>query len=185
MTKVFLKEDRVLMNKAIFLDRDGTINVDKHYLCKPEQLEFLDGAVEALKLLKEKGYLLLVISNQSGVGRGYFGIEDVNLVNNHLNEMLIPFGVQLDAFYVCPHIEADHCNCRKPKTGMYEQAVKDFDLDLTECFMVGDKVSDILAASKLGTGYGLVLSGHDIDDEARLKYADHLYANLLEFAQNI
>ena len=151
------------MNKAVFLDRDGTINIDKHYLCKPEDLELLPGAVEALKLFKKKGYYLIVISNQSGVGRGYFGINEVNIVNNHLNSMLSYFGIQIDAFYVCPHIEADNCECRKPKTGLYKQAIKDFDLNAKECLMVGDKVSDILASDILECGFGLVLSGHDID----------------------
>lgn len=173
------------MRKAIFLDRDGTINVDKDYLHTPEELEFLPGAREALGLLKAKGFLLIVISNQSGVGRGYFPIEDVYRVNERMNQMLEEDQVAIEHFYICPHVEADHCHCRKPELGLYEAAIRDYDLDPTKCYLVGDKVSDILASEKLQAGYGLVLSGHAISKEVKSKYAGHIYQDLLEFAKSM
>jgi UDP-N-acetylmuramoyl-tripeptide--D-alanyl-D-alanine ligase len=173
------------MNKAIFLDRDGTINVDMDYLHECDKLRFIEGSVEALKLFKEKGYLLIVVTNQSGVGRGYFPIEDVDAVNNHMNELLEEYNIRIDAFYCCPHIERDNCVCRKPKTYMYEKAAREFNVDISASYMVGDKYTDILPAIRLGCGYGLVLSGHDIDRRVLEEQKEHIYKNLLEFANSI
>lgn len=173
------------MNKAIFLDRDGTINVEVNYLHECEKLRLIPGVVKALKLLKKQGYKLIVISNQSGVGRGYFTYDDVVKVNEYLNEVLRKDGTEIDAFYCCPHTEEDNCDCRKPKTGLYKKAVKEHDIDITNSYMVGDKVSDILAADEMGCGYGLLLSGHDIDEKDYLKYKDYCYKDLLEFAQSL
>lgn len=175
----------IVMNKAIFLDRDGTINVDMDYLHECDKLKFIDGSVEALKIFREKGYKLIVITNQSGVGRGYFPIEDVDAVNEHMNEMLKEYDLCIDAFYCCPHIEADNCICRKPKTYMYEKAAREFDIDISKSYMVGDKYTDIIPALKLGCGYGLVLSGHNIDEEVLTKYKEHVFNNLLEFARSV
>lgn len=171
------------MKKAVFLDRDGTINVEVEYLHECEKLKFIPGSIEALALLKEKGYLLIVITNQSGVGRGYFPIEDVECVNQYMNHLLEEKNAGIDGFYCCPHVEEDHCTCRKPKTGLYRQAAREHDIDLKESYMVGDKVTDILAAEKLGCGYGLVLSGHNIEEQYLKQYQGHCYGNLLEFAQ--
>lgn len=173
------------MNKAVFLDRDGTINEEVDYLHEPEKLRFIDGVISALSILKNKGYKLIVISNQSGVGRGYFPIEDVDKVNEHMNKLLSSKGVRIDGFYFCPHTDADGCNCRKPLPYMYLKAAKDFDIDLKASYMVGDKETDILAADELGCGYGLVLSGHELAKNVKEKYGTHLYKNLLEFAEDI
>lgn len=173
------------MNKAIFLDRDGTINVEKEYLHECDKLEFIPGVVEALTILKKKGYLLIVISNQSGVGRGYFPVEDVKKLNQYMNQLLEEQQAGIDDFYFCPHVEADACTCRKPQTGMYEKAAREHDIDFKTSYMVGDKVSDILGAEKLGCGYGLVLSGHAIEEKYLKQYEGHCYGNLLEFAKSV
>lgn len=173
------------MKKAVFLDRDGTINVEKEYLHECDKLEFIPGVEEALALLRKKGYLLIVISNQSGVGRGYFPKEDVVRLNQYMNELLLEKQAKVDDFYFCPHVEGDNCSCRKPMTGMYEQAAREHDIDLKESYMVGDKVTDILGAEKLGCGYGLVLSGHAIEEKYLKKYEGHCYKNLLEFAKSL
>lgn len=171
------------MTKAVFLDRDGTINEEAGYLHECDKIKFIPGTAEALRLLKEKGYLLIVITNQSGVGRGYYPIEDVYKVHQYMNELLRQYGAGIDGFYCCPHVEEDKCACRKPMTGMYLEAQKDFDIDLKRSYMVGDKVTDILAAKELGCGVGLVFSGHDINEECRLQYEGYCYRNLLEFAR--
>lgn len=173
------------MNKAIFLDRDGTINVEVDYLHECKKLEFVPGAVEALMILQNKGYKLIVITNQSGVGRGYFPIEDVYKVNEYMSQLLSEQGVTIDDFYCCPHTEKDNCQCRKPQPGMYLKAAKEHDVDFSKSYMVGDKITDVQAAFELGCGFGLVLSGHDIKMEYQEQYNGHCYKDLLEFAKSI
>lgn len=139
-----------MKNKAIFLDRDGTIIIDKGYLDNPKAIEFIKGIPEVLKALKEKGYLLIVVSNQSGVARGYFNEKEVKLINNELNAKLVKeYGIAIDRFYYCPHHPEygmeqykKACSCRKPKPGMILQAVADFDIDIENSLMIGDKDSD-------------------------------------------
>lgn len=173
------------MNKAFLLDRDGTINVDTGYVGDPQKLVLLPGAAEAIRLMNDAGYQVIVISNQSGVARGYFGIEDVEAVNCRLNELLKERGAHIDAFYYCPHLAdgtvpqyAIACNCRKPQSAMFEQAIRDFDLDIRLCYACGDKARDVSAPEKLGM------------------YPDHLgivdakegpghYENLLTFTETV
>ena len=145
------------MNRAVFLDRDGTINKDTGYVGNPDDLELLPGVAEAIRKMNEAGYLVIVISNQSGVARGYFGIDDVEKVNARLNEMLEEADAHIDAFYYCPHLVsgtipefAVDCDCRKPKSGMFKQAISDFNLDPVQCFACGDKDRDVVALEELG-----------------------------------
>lgn len=173
------------MKKAIFLDRDGTINVDVDYLHEPEKLKFIDGAIEALALLKKQGYRLIVISNQSGVGRGYFGVQDVVRLHEYMNCILQEHNAAIDAFYYCPHVEQDRCACRKPRTGLIERAAAEWDIDLSCSYMVGDSEKDVMTAINAGCRYGLVLSGHVVSDALQKKYKDRLYKNLWEFARHI
>lgn len=173
------------MKKAIFLDRDGTINKEVSYLHEIEKLCLLPGVIEALRLLKEKGYLLIVVTNQSGVGRGYFSIEEVWQINEFMNKCLSEYNAKIDAFYCCPHAPEEGCNCRKPRTELYLQAVREWNIDLKKSYMVGDKVSDIIAASELECGYGLLLCGHKIEKKHLERYRNHCYENLLEFAEKL
>lgn len=173
------------MEKAVFLDRDGTINVDVDYLHEPDQLKFIDGAVEALALLKAQGFKLIVISNQSGIGRGYFGVQDVERLHAYMNTILQRNNAAIDAFYYCPHVEQDRCTCRKPRTGLIERAVAEWNIDLSGSYMVGDREKDVLTAVNAGCSYGLVLSGHAVPSVLQEKYKANLYKNLWCFAQHI
>jgi len=173
------------MEKAIFLDRDGTINVDVDYLHEPDQLVFIDGTIEALAMLKAQGYKLIVISNQSGIGRGYFKVQDVERLHAYMNRILYKHNAAIDAFYYCPHVEQDKCTCRKPQTGLIDRAVTEWEIDLTRSYMVGDKEVDVMTAVNAGCSYGLLLSGHVVSDALQEKYKEKLYQNLWDFAQRI
>lgn len=173
------------MEKAIFLDRDGTINVDVDYLHEVDKLEFIDGAVEALALLKMLGYRLIVISNQSGIGRGYFEARDVELLHEHMNRILEKHNAAIDAFYYCPHAVQDACTCRKPQTGLIDRAVVEWDIDLSRSYMVGDRETDVMTAVNAGCDYGLLLSGHMVSDTLKEKCKARLYRNLWDFAQHM
>lgn len=172
-------------NKAIFLDRDGTLNEEVDYLHEWQKMVLIPGTVEALKILQEKGYLLVVVTNQSGVARGYFTMKEVDEVNQYMSQCLEKEGVHIERFYCCPHGASDGCQCRKPQPHMYLQAAKDFNIDVTQSYLVGDKISDIQAAFSMNAGFGLVLSGHDIEEQWIQKYRNHCYKNLLEFAESI
>jgi D-glycero-D-manno-heptose 1,7-bisphosphate phosphatase len=137
------------MNKAVFLDRDGTINVEKNYLYRVEDFEFLPGVIDALKLLQQAGYLLIIITNQSGIGRGYYTEADFQKLNSWMIDTLKNSGVYITDVYFCPHLPdakidkyRKECNCRKPKLGMYEQAVIDHNVSLANSYAIGDKIRD-------------------------------------------
>lgn len=145
------------MNKAVFFDRDGVINVDTINLHKIEDFVWIDGAKEAIKFCNDNGYLAIIITNQSGIARGLFTEDDVKKLHNFAQEELKKFGAHIDAFYYCPHhIEGTvapyniECSCRKPKPGMILQACKDFDIDVKQSFMVGDKQRDCDAGINAG-----------------------------------
>ena len=137
------------MNKAVFLDRDGTINVEKNYLYKIEDFEFIPGVIEGLKLLQDAGFLLIIITNQSGIARGYYTEEDFNRLNNWMLNQLVEYGVNIAKVYYCPHLPDAtvkeyriDCECRKPNLGMYYQAIRDYDIDLGQSYAIGDKIRD-------------------------------------------
>jgi len=132
------------VNKAVFLDRDGTINVDKHFVYKPEDFEFISGVPQAIKSLNDDGYKVIVISNQSGIARGFYTIIDVEKLHKYIDGELAKQGAKIDAYYICPHHPdfTGECECRKPKTGLVDRAVREFDVDVSVSYMVGDKESD-------------------------------------------
>ena len=142
---------------AVFFDRDGTLNVDKDYLYKIEDFEWLEDAPQAIRLANEHGFLVIVITNQSGIARGYFLEDDVRRLHDWMNEELARFGAHIDAFYYCPHLPngsvaayAKECDCRKPKPGLIERACIDFDVDCGESLMIGDKLRDVECAEAAG-----------------------------------
>lgn len=156
------------MKRAVFLDRDGVITQDPpHYAHKPEQLKLVPGAAEAMRSLNEKGLAVVVITNQSGVARGYYTEEDVAIYNKALEEELLKGNARVDAMYYCPH-HPDfgdskykiNCDCRKPNPGLLLLAAKELDIDLERSFVVGDKLSDIMAGKSVGCAAILVLTGH-------------------------
>lgn len=142
--------ESVNSQKAIFLDRDGTINIDKGYVYKSEDFEFIDGVPETLKYFKDMGYLLIVITNQSGVARGYYNMEDVKILHENANKILKKeFNFEIDAFYYCPHHPKKaipkylkDCCCRKPMPALVLKAANEFNVDLKQSIMIGDKLSD-------------------------------------------
>lgn len=174
------------MNKAIFLDRDGTINVEKQYMYRIEDFEWIRNADKAIAKLKQLGYLVIVTSNQSGIGRGYYTKNDVEMLHNYMNNLLLQStGTTIDAFYFCPHTDENYCNCRKPKLGMYLSAQREFDIDLRNSYLVGDRLTDIVASEKLNCNYGLVLTGYGMNQDSRRIDSSNIYQDLYEFANKL
>ncbi len=141
-----------MKNKAIFLDRDGVLNVERgEYTYLPGQTEIVEGVGSALSELKEKGYLFIVVSNQSGIAKGIYGHEDVHTVNAIIEDYLREYGVELEAIYYCPHHpDKGKCLCRKPLGLLFEKALHRFNIDPAISIMIGDKQRDIDAAEKVG-----------------------------------
>lgn len=153
--------------RAVFLDRDGTINVEKNYLHKIEDFEFIPGAPEAIRRLKDAGFLVIVVSNQAGIARGYFDEAAVEALHRHMQSELARIGTAIDAFYFCPHHPEEgvgaykvDCDCRKGEPGMLLRAAEEYDIDLHASFMVGDKLADIEAGERAGCRSILVLTGY-------------------------
>ena len=178
------------MKKAIFLDRDGTINVEKDYIYKSEDLVFEEGTIEALKTFKNLGYILIVVSNQSGIARGYFTEEDLNIFNNNMNEILKKNGVEITEFYCCPHHPdgigeyKKVCECRKPNNKMIEDAIKKYNIAREKSYMIGDKTSDIGAGLKSNLKTVLVKTGYGLKDMEKIDKNETLVCeNLKDFSE--
>lgn len=163
------------MDKTVFLDRDGTIIVDKHYLSNPDEVELIEGAGRALFLLQSGGYRLVVVTNQSGVGRGYFSLADVGRCNDRISELLSAFGVTIDAWFVCPHMQEHACSCRKPLPGLINQARDAFSIDDRHSFVIGDKDIDVMLGRATGMRGLLVLTGSGVKYLQWAVDNDHLY----------
>jgi D-glycero-D-manno-heptose 1,7-bisphosphate phosphatase len=149
-----------LNRRFVIFDRDGTLIVERNYLSDPEQVELIPGAASVIRDLHALGLGILVATNQSGIGRGYFSLEALQSVHQKLNQLLAEQGAQLDRIYFCPHAPADGCSCRKPEIGLMEQAVSDFNFDPKLSFVVGDKACDIEFGRKAGSTTILVLTGY-------------------------
>jgi len=149
------------MQKAIFLDRDGVINIEKNYLYKIEDFEFVDGVFDALTYLQDKGYLLFIITNQSGIARGYYSLEDFNTLTKWMNDEFKQRDITISQVELCPHGPNDNCKCRKPKTLMIENILKNYNIDLEKSWLIGDKLSDIRCAQNANIQNTIqVKSGH-------------------------
>lgn len=131
------------MNKAILLDRDGTINVDYGYVHETTKFKFIDGVIEGLKILDDLGFLLIIITNQSGIGRGYFSFDDYNKLNNYMLKSLKDNGINISKVYMCPHTDKDNCDCRKPKLELFYKAINEFNIDINRSFVIGDNERDL------------------------------------------
>lgn len=138
------------MNKAAFLDRDGTINVDGGYIYKKEEFKFIKGSIDAIRLLQKKNFKIIVVTNQSGIGRGMFDMDDVNRLHKYINDELREKNASIDRFYICPHHPKEKCNCRKPKILLFQKAISDFSIDPKKSIVIGDKKSDIIPGIKIG-----------------------------------
>lgn len=182
-----------MMNKAIFLDRDGTLNYDYGYIKDPSEIKLFQEVETSLKLLKNYNFKLIIVSNQSGVARGFLSITQANLINKHLQEELSKFDVFIDEIYICPHYAegkikryVKDCSCRKPKPGMLLKAKDKFSLDFSQSFLIGDKISDIGAGFNVGCKTVLVLTGYGKEELERqeqwLYQPDYIANNLYSAA---
>lgn len=141
------------MNKAAFFDRDGTINVNTGHLYEPEKLVFIESMPELIRRYNTEGFKVIVVTNQAGIAKGLYTEEDMHHLHDYMNNQLMKrWGAHIDAFYFCPHHPdyTGECNCRKPKPGMILQAIKDFDIDVGQSVLYGDKPSDIAAGEACG-----------------------------------
>lgn len=157
------------------MDRDGTINVEKDYLYRAEDFEFIPRVPEALRLLNEAGLLVVVVTNQSGVARGYYTEEDVDILHRHIAAELAKSGAWVDAWYYCPHHPSGRgsyslpCSCRKPLPGMLMEAARHHNIDLAASVMIGDKLVDMEAGIAAGCRTILVRTGYGTDEEVRIR----------------
>jgi histidinol-phosphate phosphatase family protein len=147
-------------DKVAFLDRDGTIIEEKDFIKTPEEIEFIPDSIEAIRILRDLGYKIIVISNQSGIGRGILTHEMVACVNEIFLSRLKKEKADVDALYYCPHLPEDNCDCRKPNTGLIKKAVEERKLDLEDAVVIGDKLSDVELGKKLRAKTVLVLTGY-------------------------
>lgn len=164
--------------RFVLIDRDGTLNVEKNYLSDPDQLELIPGSGAALRELKRLGFGIAVITNQSGIARGYFDMERLEQVHARLRSLLEAEGAAIDGLYLCPHGPGDDCACRKPLPGMVGQAVAEHGFDPARAFVIGDKEADV----ELGLGVGattiLVRTGYGTRTEAKGSRAHHVVDDL-------
>lgn len=167
------------MQKAIFLDRDGVINIEKNYLHKIEDFEFVDGIFEALSLFQKFGYKLFIITNQSGIGRGYYTLDDFDKLTSWMIKEFEKEGIIISQVECCPHSPNDNCLCRKPKIGMIDEILKKHSINLSESWLIGDKNSDILCAKNAKIKNTIqVKSGHDFDEKTSC--ADYVCSSIKE-----
>lgn len=176
------------MNKAVFMDRDGTIVEDVGYLNSPEQIHFIPGSIEAIKMLNEAGYKVVVITNQAGVAKGLITEDMLQTIDKTLHKWILNGGAHLDGIYYCPH-HPEHgvypykqvCECRKPHPGLIKRAHRDLDIDLSQSYMIGDKATDVEAGKSAGAKTVFVLSGRGKEEKEKLKdKPNHIANNLLE-----
>jgi len=137
-------------NRAVFIDRDGTINVNSGYISNPDQFKMYPNVAKGIKLLYNEGFKIIIITNQSGIARGYFSKEKLEEIHDKMKKGLSEENVEIDAIYYCPHHPDENCKCRKPKPGLLEQAIKDFDIDVNNSFFIGDRMLDVEAGKKVG-----------------------------------
>ena len=152
--------------KTIFLDRDGVINKEVGYLHKIEDFKFINGVFEACRYFQSLDYQIIVVTNQSGIGRGYYDEDAFHVVNNWMLNQFKNQSINILGVFFCPHAPESSCNCRKPKPGMFNQASDKYNIDMKKSWMIGDKEADIMAANAAGIQNTLLVkSGHQIDEK--------------------
>ncbi len=178
--------------KAAFLDRDGVINHDRAYVHSWDKFEFLPGSIEAMRKLKQAGYALVVVTNQSGLARGYFSDKQYQELTDAMKQALSDSGAPVDAVYHCPHhpqgavLELSiNCDCRKPAPGMILRAEREMGIFLSDSLMIGDKPSDIEAARAAGVGRAFRIYSNNLDSGAYLSQADGYFSSLLECVNEV
>jgi D-glycero-D-manno-heptose 1,7-bisphosphate phosphatase len=181
MTLLSLKSNRN-PRRAVFLDRDGIINrklPENHYVSKPSEFELLPDVEAALAIMRDHGFVLVVVTNQRGIARGIMTEHDLIQVHQFMNSLLIKYGVKFEGIYYCPHDKNDYCDCRKPEPGMILAAAKDLEIDLNSSYMVGDSASDVEAAKNAGVkSVHISSAGGDIG-------AELVFPTLIDFARHL
>lgn len=175
------------MNKAVILDRDGTINVEKNYLYKKEEFEFEFNSDKAIKTFNDLGYKVIVISNQAGIARGYYTESDLLDLHKYIDHRLKSIEAQIDGCYYCPHHPKygigkylAKCRCRKPGTLLYEKAIKEFNIDVTKSFVIGDKITDLIPGKEMNMKTILVGTGYGSQEKEKKSVFDYYCSNLYE-----
>ncbi len=175
----FVQARDQMSEQFVLLDRDGTINKECHYLSDPAQICLIPGAAEGLHQLMTLGLGLVVITNQSAIGRGYFNEQRLKLIHKRLCTLLSAKGVFLDGIYFCPHTPDDNCSCRKPRTGLIERAARDLGFDPRQSFVIGDKPCDVEMGQRAGATSILVRTGYGAQVESRKEVeADYIVDDL-------
>ena len=168
------------MRKAVLIDRDGVLVEDVGYHHKIEDFKLIPNVIEGLKLLKD--YLLIIVTNQSGIGRGYYTLKDFENFNNHLLKELKKHGIKIEKTYVCPHKPEDSCKCRKPSPKLIKDAAKEFEIDLSKSYMIGEMKRDIEMGHNAGCKSILVLTGKGMKEKENSK-ADYVAKDLVDAAK--
>jgi histidinol-phosphate phosphatase family protein len=171
-----------MRKRAVFLDRDGTISRDVHYCCRVEDFEILPTVPQAIRLLNEYGFEVVVVTNQSGVARGYFTEETLLQIHQHMRQELAEYGAQVNAIYYCPHHPDDRCDCAKPGPGLLLRAAEELGIDLRSSFMIGDAVRDVEAGKTAGCRTVLIADGLGTGRELT-DLPDYIAADLLKAAE--
>lgn len=168
-------------SKAVFLDRDGTINTHKQYVDKVEDFKFIEGSISAIRLLNDFGYKVIVVTNQSGISHGLYTMKDMQDVNNHMCLELVKSGAKIDKIYFSHYHQTVNHHTRKPNPGMLLQGIKDFNIDLETSYMIGDSDRDMKAGKSAGVKTILVQTGKIFDSEN----ADYVCDNLLDAVKTV
>lgn len=172
------------MNKAVFLDRDGTLIYDRHYCSKVEDVDLIPGAAEAVRIFNDLNLKVIIVTNQSGVGRGLFTHRRLGSIHRELWWQLSSKKAIIDAIYYCPHTPEDGCLCRKPKCGMLLMAEKDLNISLDGSYIIGDKVSDVKAGASVGCT-GILIADPEAHLQVKTDKPEHLVRNLFDAAMII
>ncbi len=151
-----------LKKPALFLDRDGIINIDYGYVSKVENFKFIDAIFELIKLFQNRGYYIFIVTNQSGIGRKYYSLEDFKVLTNYMLNEFEKGGIKIDKVEFCPHAPELNCNCRKPKCGMVENILKEFNINLKNSWLIGDKQSDIDLSKNCNIKNSIAIGNRDI-----------------------
>jgi D-glycero-D-manno-heptose 1,7-bisphosphate phosphatase len=150
------------IRRILFLDRDGIINVDNHFVFRAEDVVFVEGIFQLCKYFRDRGFEIIIITNQSGVGRGLFSEQELNLVMTHILERLKSEGIELLGYFYCPHSPTDLCKCRKPLPGLFIEAMVKFDVSAENCISIGDRSTDVLAAIGAGIQQNYLLRNSEL-----------------------
>ena len=171
-----------MTNRAVFLDRDGTMAKDVNYCARPEDFKLFPNTAKAIKLLHEHGFKVIVVTNQSGIARGYFTEETLAQIHEKMKAELAKEGAWVDGIYYCPHHPNDNCDCRKPKPKLVLQAAKEHDIDLKHSFVVGDLDMDIGLGKAVGC-YTILISPNPGDDDQKQETPDYTTFDLYQAAR--